>query len=279
VELVTAGTFTNFGTVSGGAGVLAEGGEVQLVGMELAGGSTLFNYGSISSGNGSGDAVLFDGGGSKLTIDASAKFSGTVASYGDGNVIELTGSKFGTLNGLGSSFTGFQTLDVDARSVWAVSGNIATLANAGTVDVANGTSLDVTAAVDPHSTGEFALTGKSSLEIAQLLGTNTKIAFLGGTDSLIVDQPAKFGLNVGGSHYAGPLLEDFAAGDKIDLKGVGYKGLGTEYNSATGLLQVTSSGGGAVASLDFQTASLGAGSFHLTSDGADGVFLTGDRKP
>lgn len=275
VALATVGTFINFGTVSAGSGVYNPSFPGQFVGMELAGGSTLYNAGRIGSGyGGSGYAVLFTGGDSRLVIDADAKFSSTVSAFGGNNVIELTGGEFGRLSGLGSSFTGFQTLAVDAHAAWAVSGSIATVANIGTLEVANGTSLDITGAVAPDSTGIFALAGKSSLEIAQLLGSDTKIAFLGGSQTLIVDQPAKFGLNAGGPHYAGPLLEDFTAGDEIELKGVGYKGLGTQYNSATGLLQVTLSGGGVVASLDFQNASLGAGHFHLTSDNAGGVFLT-----
>jgi len=57
-----------------------------------------------------------------------------------------------------------------------------------------------------------------------------------------VDNTGSVGLNVGTTDYVGPLLEHFI-------------------------------GGGPVASLLFQTSSLGAGSFHPTADGV-GTLIT-----
>jgi hypothetical protein len=101
------------------------------------------------------------------------------------------------------------------------------------------------------------------LDIAAYLGTNLKMQFLGSTptNELIIDNAANFGVNVGLSSYAGPLLEGFAAGDEIFLKGIGNAVL--NYSAATGDLQITSAGK-AVATLLFQNSSLGAGTFHVS---------------
>jgi hypothetical protein len=53
--------------------------------------------------------------------------------------------------------------------------------------------------------------------------------------------------NVGTASYAGPLLEDFAAGDTIDLKGIVATGL--NHSTSSGDLQLTGSGGSALATL------------------------------
>jgi len=47
-----------------------------------------------------------------------------------------------------------------------------------------------------------------------------------------------FGANVGTSSYAGPQLQNFVAGDTIDLKSFGSAGVTLNYNASTGVLQV-----------------------------------------
>ncbi len=137
-------------------------------------------------------------------------------------------------------------------------------------------TLDISSALDPASTGIFNLTTKGALEIASYLGTKAKIAFLGTTpaNQLTIDSAASFGLAVGTKSYAGPLLEDFKAGDVIDLKGIASTGLKLTYTAATGLLQIASSGGAALATLKFQNGTLGKGSFHTATDNAGGTLLT-----
>ena len=55
-------------------------------------------------------------------------------------------------------------------------GSIADVVDDGTFVVENGgSSLDVTSAVDPSSSGYFLLTSQSTLEIAACLGTDLKI--------------------------------------------------------------------------------------------------------
>jgi len=95
-----------------------------------------------------------------------------------------------------------------------------------------------------------------------------------GAVRLTIDSAAKFGVNIGKSTYAGPLLEDFKAGDVIDLKGIAAAGLKLNYNATTGDLQITTSSGGVVATLQFQNSSLGTGSFHAVTDNAGGAFIT-----
>jgi hypothetical protein len=73
----------------------------------------------------------------------------------------------------------------------------------------------------------------------------------------------------------GPAIQGFIAGDGIDLKGIASAGLGPPaYNSASDDLQITGSGGNAIATLAFQNSSLGAGTFHAASDGAGGTLIT-----
>jgi hypothetical protein len=53
--------------------------------------------------------------------------------------------------------------------------------------------------VKPSSTDILQPTGKASLEIAAILGSGTKIQFLGSApgNELIINRPASFGLHVG----------------------------------------------------------------------------------
>jgi hypothetical protein len=50
--------------------------------------------------------------------------------------------------------------------------------------------------------------------------------------------------------------------------------LGLNYSAASGDLQIADSGGNALATLAFQNSTLGAGTFHVASDGAGGTLLT-----
>jgi hypothetical protein len=81
---------------------------------------------------------------------------------------------------------------------------------------------------------------------------------------LILDHPADFSLHSGSANYAVPLLEDFRAGDSVDLQGIGINGLNPRYDASTGMLQITSSSGGI----------MGSGSFQLTPDSGNVSLLT-----
>ncbi len=112
------------------------------------------------------------------------------------------------------------------------------------------------------------------LEVAADTGASNAISFLGTSDDrLVIDAVGQFGGNVGLGSYTGPKLENFATADAIDLKNLLF-GTATidSYTAATGLLQLHS--GATKATLLFDNATLGSGSFHLGSDTGTGTVLT-----
>jgi hypothetical protein len=290
VRISGSGTVTNAGTIAG-----SNGGEIGLPvdpgdGVEIGGGGDVTNTGLISASvdgvaiGGSGTvtnagtitgafSVVFDptASNNRLIIDPGAVFNGAAeATGGTNSTIELTKGT-GTISGIGGGqFSGFDTLDADAGAKWSLSGpnSIGTVLNDGSLSVAG--SLDVSAAVDPGSTGVFQLVGASTLDVAAALGTNLKIDFAAGSD-LVVDHAALFGTNVGTSQYAGPLLKDFG-GATVDLADFSVAGLSMSF-AKSGLLQLTNFAS-QIATLSFQTSSLGAGTFHFQSDGGSGVLIT-----
>ncbi len=245
------------------------------IGVSANADTTLINAGTIT-GSG-GEAVYLFGRNDIVIDDPGAVFNGVVDDNLNTGILELAaGATTGTISSFGSEFLGFPTVSVDTGATWDIGGAIGNLLDDGLVNIVSGASLDISAAVNPASIGTFELTSKGSLEIASLLGTNVKIKFLGTTpaNKLTIDSAANFGLHVGTSSYKGPLLEDFKAGDVIDLKGIASTGLKLSYSTTTGDLQITASGGGVVATLEFQNASLGAGRFHTATDNAGGTLLT-----
>ena len=234
------------------------------------GASTVTNAGTITGTN---DAVDFVGtAANRLIVDPGAVFVGNVVAAGSTNTLELA-SGTGTISGIGTdSFSNFQTLEVDLGGVWTLAGaNTApTVLDDGTLSIAG--LLDATTALDPTSTGLFQLQTGGTLEVAAATGAGTQVKFLGSSE-LIVDSVSSFGTNVGTPSYVGTQLQDFASGDKIDLKDFSSTGVIFSYNSSTGVLQL-SNGANQVASLEFQTSSLGGMDFQATSDGASGTFIT-----
>ena len=288
VKYRAAGTVTNSGhiagTASGSTGVdLAHGGSLTNTstgsitgisfGVFLAGAAaTVTNAGTISGGS---YAVDFTASATnRLILDPGAVFVGNVTANSSGtNTLELAGgSGAGSIGGVGTAFKHFQTLAVDAGAIWTLtSTNTApTVLDNGTLNIAG--SLVVSSAINPASTGIFQLQAGAKLETAAATGTKTQINFL-GSSQLTIDNVSSFGTNVGTASYAGPLLEDFVNGDKIDLKNFSSTGVSFSYNSSTGVLQM-SNGSSQHASLDFQAASLGSASFQFSSDGAGGTFVT-----
>lgn len=300
VELFGGGTVRNSGSIFGTFAInIREGGSVinrgtlnGQVGISITGGGTVSNSGSIDGGvtvdvgtvtnDGTitcaaspldpvDSVMLGPGDNERLVIDPGAVFNGPAVSVGrEVNVIELAPG-FGSVGGIGNGqFEGFRTLEVDAGASWTLTGvnKIPTVLDMGTLNVAG--SLTVSGAIDPSSTGTFILEGGSSLEIAAALGTASAMSFLPGSE-LVIDNFGSFGVNVGLSTYAGSLLEDFG-GATIDLKGFGLAGLSSSL-SPSGVLQLTNSAA-QLASLEFQTSSLGAGTFHFGTDGSGGVLVT-----
>src|SRR5262252_3354494 len=193
---------------------------------------------------------------------------------GGGGTLELAaGTGAGALSGIDSGvFNHFQTLSIDSGATWTLSGaNTApTVADNGTLTVAG--SLAVSTAIDPSSTGVFQIGNNATLEVAADTSTQTHISFL-AAGGLVIDNAASFGTNVGTLIYAGPQLENFGSGDTIDLRGFSFAGATLNFDPTAGLLQLSNSASQA-ASLSFQVSTLGAGTFHLASDGTSGVLIT-----
>ena len=264
----------------GGVDIGGSGGEVINYGtisapLAISISGTVVNYGLITSLGTPYPAISFDYQPGELIEEPGSTISGPIT---EATYVTLVIANDGSapVTGAAVSGEGFGAVTVDAGVTWTVSSveAVPTITNDGTIVISSGDRLDASTAVNPSSTGIFQLTGKSSLEIAAVLGSGTKIEFLGATPSngLIIDKAASFGTHVGTTSYAGPLLEDFKAGDVIDLKGIGPTGLALHYAATTGLLQIT--GGSAPATLAFQSTTLGAGTFHVASDDSGGTLLT-----
>ena len=272
IQAPTGGGFGPAGVYipSGSANVVNHGSISGQYGVYLGVAGTVENAGTIS---GSSSAVTFavSSSANRLIVDPGAVFNGSVK--GNGGVLELTAGT-GSIGSIGSSsFSGFQTLTDDANGLWTLTGSntIANVTDNGSLFIAG--SLDVSTAVGAASSGQFDLQTGSSLEVASDAATHSQVDFL-GSSQLTIDNTALFGTGVGGSSYAGPLLEDFGAGDTIDLHGFSAAAAALLYNPANGLLQVTN-GSSQVATLDFQNSTLGSGSFNpVASDGGGGIKIT-----
>jgi hypothetical protein len=246
-------------------------------GATISGGSTgiyipdgtVSNDGTISGGAG-GIAVKFgDNAANRLIVEQNAVFIGAV--NGGGGTLEFAGGS--RIGGVGTgALDNFSVVDVDAGVSWQPTGadTVATILNDGTVAVSG--AFDVSTAIDPTSTGLFKLGGGVTLDVAADAGSLDQIRFVPHS-TLAIDNAAPFGVNVGASTYAGPQLQDFVAGDSIDLKNFAAAGASFSYTAATGVLQLTDTAH-QLASLAFQTSSLGGGAFHLASDGASGLLVT-----
>jgi hypothetical protein len=123
-------------------GIAATGGTVTIVndgvitgnsadGIKLKGTSgTVENAGTIIGGGGVsvylGESVT-----NRLIIDAGAKFTGIVEAVATAaNTIELTtGASVGTISGLGTQYTGFQTVAIDTNAAWNVGGTTTAFEN------------------------------------------------------------------------------------------------------------------------------------------------------
>jgi len=280
-----AGAVVNAGSINAATGdgvALGAGGSVSnnaggdisghAVGVAVYGASgTVTNAGTIS---GSGYAVKFSNGGTdRLVVDPGGTFVGGAAGGSGSNTLELAAGGAGTIGGIGSFlFSNFGTVAVDSGASWSMIGanSVASAQVDGSL-VVNG-SLAVTAVIDAASSGTILLDSSATIDVAAALGTNVQISF-SAASGLIIGAAGSFGVNVGTASYAGPLLDNFGTGASVDILDIGATGAALSFNSATGVLQITN-GAGQDASLDFQTSSLGSGSFHAASDGGSGTLLT-----
>ena len=258
--LSSGGTVTN-----GASGLISATGSY---GVYIAGAAgVVTNLGTITGSSYAVD-LTFSSAANRVVVAPGAVFNGLV-SGGNGTLELASGAGSGSISGLNTGSTGsfqkFAALVVDAGASWTLSGSntIASVTDDG--------SLVITGAL-PAATYQIGFAGGGgTLEVASAPASASPMSFLGNS-TLIIDNAATFGANVGSASYAGPLLESFGAGDTVDIKNFSPGNASYTYNSTTGLLQIVS--GTQTASLDFQTSTLGSGTFNFTSDGGTGLLLT-----
>lgn len=296
------------GTVANAGEVLVTGAHAAMSGPLTGAGTVQVNSAATLALNGATNATatMVDTGAVNLgtndglTVSGTATVRGTLhLSGGTLHAGSLTLTSTGALTGFGSvtnaianagrveanggtltvsgAVTGAGTLQPDSGATLALNGtsnSAASVLDNGTLTLGASDSLDVSASVNSASAGLFVLTNASLLEVAADTGAGNQISFLGASgDKLIVDAVASFGTNVGLSTYTGPKLENFGTLDTIDLKNLVFSGATIDsYTAATGLLQLQS--GTTKATLLFDNATLGSGSFHLAADSGTGTVLT-----
>jgi hypothetical protein len=224
---------TNTGMILGGGGgtALIHGQGGGGAGVYLDGGTLVAQSGTIGGGTGktTGDAVEFGPQGGTLQIDPAALFSGAIAgNYAMQDTLVLSGTKAGTLSGLGTRVAGFRHIEAAANSKWTLAGDIG---GPGSLQLGAGSSVTLDGAVS----------------IAH-------VAFgASGSAQLTLDMPAQLG-----SVFSG-----FDTGDVIDLQGIAA----TSLSYANGTLSLLDSAQTVVDTLVF-TGHYTQSDFALRADGA-----------
>jgi hypothetical protein len=118
-------------------------------------------------------------------ITAKAVLSGDiVANSAVDDTLVLGGKAAGTLSGLGSTVTGFTTIEEDASAHWTLSGSIS---GTGTLDIGAGAKLTLDGAVSIASIA-FAAGGNATLTLDASGAVTSKISGFGAGD--VIDLPA-----------------------------------------------------------------------------------------
>lgn len=238
IVLTGSGTVANTGIIMGGAArhdyyePLPGGVGVMIDG---SGNSRITNSGTISGGGGGAKAVQFGSGNDLLVLYSGSVLDGGADGGGGGNVLKLKGgASVGTVNGLGTAITNFQTIVIDAGTQWTATGATAlsgdsTLAVRGSLAVADATA---SGAVNVYASGTMTIGGQDMLTLSGstriagvVLSKNGNLTLGGGTTAvtdtgtLSVAELALSGggaLSVGGTlSHAGVVTE--AAGTKITV--------------------------------------------------------------
>jgi hypothetical protein len=275
-------TLINGGDITGGTGIFIDDTSNGISIIDVSGGT-------ITGTNGT--AISVATGTLDLTLAPEAVITGLVEAAGTGNLLDLTaGSTTGTITGIGTSFTGFDTIAIDPGAIWVLSGNAAGLASGQTINgFANKDTLDIT---DGIFTSETFANGKLSLfdnnvSVASILlpdASATSANFLltsdGGTGTDIIEAPNTIisttlnaGISLGANYqYDSPLtitntgavFDSNSAIDSISLATVQNAGTvagsqyaaidlhdgGTVTNSISALISGAHGGNG----VDFQSA-------------------------
>ena len=178
-------TATNGASGHGGIGVYLNGGTLTNAGV-IAGG---YNY--QSSERQFGAAIVFGTVASTLIVDPGAIFGGdVVANAKVADVLDLAtvagSTTVGTLSALGTQFTGFSTVTVEAGAKWTLSGTTNTLTAQETLNVDGSLAISgelVTAgAVNLTAGAALQTAGSGVLQLAKIsLAGGTLASSAGGT--------------------------------------------------------------------------------------------------
>jgi autotransporter family porin len=189
VTIAPGTIFTNTGTIIGGTGGNSSfssagngGAAVVLNGSTFVDGGTIDggSGGNGSKGNGEeGVAIQFGGKAGTLEISATAKFGGLIeanVAVKDTLILESKGA--GALSGLGTTVTGFTTIEEQNKANWTLEGNIA---GNGTLDIGNDATLSLNGTVS-IATLNFGAGGNDTLNIAKSTPLTSALSGFGSGD-------------------------------------------------------------------------------------------------
>ncbi len=231
--------------------------------------STVVNAGTLTS---SVDALVFAATGSQLVLDPSSVVVGTVV--GDQGTLDMSGTG-GTLDDLGTQYTGFATLIVNQAASWSLGGSStidagAVLSDFGQLSAGGDVTDNGTIVVDQGAVltlgGTTSGSGSLTLDSGATVADNGTLAVpltfaAAGTSELL---SIGIGASVTGA------ISGFAAGATIDLQNV----VADTPVFADGTLTVQEgSDPTALATLQF-AGSYVSGNFTLTSGGSGGTDIT-----
>ena len=288
--LITGGpaNVANYGTISGASGVSF----YQVVGgVTFTSTGTVVNAGTIAGSGGT--AVRFGSGTERLVVDPGAVFVGNVIGGSGANTMELaSAASAGTIGGIGSCFTGFGSILVDAGAAWTLTGAntvasgasltdagvltvTGSLVNAGTIGGA-GQLVDAGSLINAGSIGTgLTLTGGTLTNQAGGTVTGTVYGIAGSNRVTNLGRLNGILLATGGSVSNGSSLSTGAIVAGVQYGVAVHGGTGVIVNdraisaSATSGFAVTLGAGGVVTN----------GAAGLTSasikGGSSGVFVTG----
>jgi hypothetical protein len=222
LQITGTGTVTNYGTINNpvgpgnyygiqlnGAGVINNLGTASLIRgyyAAISGGhdDTITNAGTIAvntGGNHGTDAIKFGSGTNRLIVDPGAVFIGAVyGGSGGTSVLELaSGSSAGTITGLGTSITNFNSLVFDTGADWKITGNDSAngLGSLGITGFHSGDTIELTGFVAVNQTFASNLLtlgdGTGHFESLNIQGSfvtgDFQITGTGGNTDITLDAP------------------------------------------------------------------------------------------
>ena len=275
------------GTLAMNGGVIMRNDAAALDGVRVVGTldlSTPYSYGALTLQN-YGQLTLLDNtsfvaadgtspglirvGGSTLTFGNPAQFDNAAIDFLPG-FLPASYLNLGTnLDGAGETVTFGQhaVLDVAAKTSVTLGGN-GTLVNGGAINVAGTLTVDLQAILAPSAQSGAAQPGTVTLQSGGTLAFAAQTAYAG----TVAFKGAGAQLQFQSPGTASATLQDFRAGDSIDLQGVTYGG--SVISFVGGAVQV-SQGGVLMGSFQLTggPASYGANQFSLADDGNGGTVL------